>query len=621
MPEKLSRQQRRALERKQNKKTLVEKRTGFSAEEIFDLYEYGRTDLTSETKVAYDKLRAEHDQNKKGFWLPEVLAIKIAGRFIDGLVYFGEAYPVEVNGELQTPKHLFINPNLEVAKSVGDSKGKFISDAIAYDKMEPVDRANYLDWLATGRKDTSYDMAYLQLYFRGLEFRYFMDNSNQDEKSEIAKEIARLVTTFRPYSLFFQDFVRFASLNEVPTNFFDIKDQTIFWRPELTNLIEGGIFARENKPVKSNQIYYTVSNSENTKFAEMRQYYPYLFQKLFEEKLTKLHPEGQKITPPKECLQNIYHSLFGDFTFVKDFNYLGKKIPDIRFCSDINELANDLANSTAKDLADYCHEIDETIENFYDQNQIVFRPESDRNLATFPADEIVKDWIVEHNKNPESFTANDAANFFNHDTDIHTSSKPWFRMVAMLERAGYGIAPDYGLFNCSTWPNNPMVIYQLESSLADRAKCTNRYNTEFLSIYSGITLFRSKEKIPGELLRIIEDQIDIEKKLTVFEKERLLANFEWFKKNRIGNNYVSFMNLFVRAESTKELRKTIKYYVEKGKINIREKLQMIVALYNSQGINASHVVTDFELTGKLREECLTIEQAIKHKVEDLEKKK
>ena len=617
MAEKLSRQQRRALERKQKKESHPVRRTGYTAKEVFDIYESSENGLNLLDNSTTDFLHSESDSTKKGFWIPGELTIEIAGRKIDGLIYFGHAYPIEVQGKVHTPNHLFINPELEVAATVDDSKGTFSSEEISYDTMSPVDRANYLDWLASGKKDISYHHAYLALYFKGLEYRYFMDDSSQYEKSEIEQEIKRLILSFRVYPQAFADLINFALFIDVPAEIFDLKVQTNFSERKQIDLIEGGILLKDNKPVQSNHAYLAMSASDKTEFAEIRIRYPYVFEKLFKEKFTKLHPDGLKGTIPKEFLPCTYRSLSGDFTFVKPIKYLGEKVPDISFCKEIKNATDDIGKTIAVELADYCHEIEQSIENFFDQNQIVFPIENNRNLSKYPADELVKDWIVEQNKKTEDFIAKDVAEFLSYNPDIHFEVKPWYQLVAMLERVGYGIAPDFGLFNCRTDPNNPMVIYQLKSPLADRAKCSNLYNSEFLAIFAGITLFRSKKKFTGKQLKIIEDQIDIENKLTAYEKERLLANFEWFQKNLIGNNYVSQINTFVRSENSEKLRESIKYFVEKGNLNIVEKLQTIVGLYISLGIDIEHVEADFKLTNEIRVELLAIAQRFEKSVEDV----
>ena len=50
-------------------------------------------------------------------------------------------------------------------------------------------RATYLDWLAGGRADASYNPGYMFLYFYGLERRFLVDRPSDDEKREILDEV------------------------------------------------------------------------------------------------------------------------------------------------------------------------------------------------------------------------------------------------------------------------------------------------------------------------------------------------------------------------------------------------------------------------------------------------
>ena len=53
--------------------------------------------------------------------------------------------------------------------------------------MSPRSRATYLEWLASGRSDCSYNAYYMLLYFYGLECRFFLDNPSMAEKREILR--------------------------------------------------------------------------------------------------------------------------------------------------------------------------------------------------------------------------------------------------------------------------------------------------------------------------------------------------------------------------------------------------------------------------------------------------
>ncbi|MGJ8945946.1 TerB N-terminal domain-containing protein, partial [Salmonella enterica subsp. enterica serovar Kentucky] len=80
---------------------------------------------------------------------------------------------------------VYIDPVKPVSE-VGDEKyGSLCTHD--YGKMHPVHRAKYLDWLATGRKDTSCSIYFPILYFFGLERRLLLGNPNLDEKKEIIK--------------------------------------------------------------------------------------------------------------------------------------------------------------------------------------------------------------------------------------------------------------------------------------------------------------------------------------------------------------------------------------------------------------------------------------------------
>lgn len=86
----------------------------------------------------------------------------------------------------------YIDPALPVARAGTDKAGHDMPYWPGYSGIPPRCRATYLDWLASGRSDTSYDPGYMFLYFYGLERRFFMDEPSQDERQDLVEEARRL---------------------------------------------------------------------------------------------------------------------------------------------------------------------------------------------------------------------------------------------------------------------------------------------------------------------------------------------------------------------------------------------------------------------------------------------
>lgn len=156
-----------------------------------------------------------HDANSRpsdgsdaGGWMPSSSGATVAGFEIGGMVYVGTTPMLrkpssESVAYLGTPPMLrklgseslaYIDPSLPVADvRVTRYAKKFAIDA-GYGGLNPGNRASYLHWLENARYNKACNECYVQLYFFGLERRYFFDNSSEDERREILEEVKLLRT-------------------------------------------------------------------------------------------------------------------------------------------------------------------------------------------------------------------------------------------------------------------------------------------------------------------------------------------------------------------------------------------------------------------------------------------
>lgn len=148
------------------------------------------------------------DDSDAGGWMPSSSGATVAGFEVGGMVYVGTTPMLRKPGSesmayLGTPPMLrklgseslaYIDPSLPVADvRVSRYKKKFAIDA-GYGGLNPGNRASYLHWLENARYDKGCNECYVQLYFFGLERRYFFDNSSEDERREILEEVKLLRT-------------------------------------------------------------------------------------------------------------------------------------------------------------------------------------------------------------------------------------------------------------------------------------------------------------------------------------------------------------------------------------------------------------------------------------------
>lgn len=128
-----------------------------------------------------------------GMWIPQGQAVSVGGVTIPGgMVYFGTSLKTH-NGGIDP---CLIDPSKEVAAR-GDYTARDLGSWPSYSNISNMARRAYLNWLADGRCDPAANIAYVYLYFYGLERRALIDITTEPESRNdwplIVKEIWRLV--------------------------------------------------------------------------------------------------------------------------------------------------------------------------------------------------------------------------------------------------------------------------------------------------------------------------------------------------------------------------------------------------------------------------------------------
>ncbi|HEU0165540.1 MAG TPA: TerB N-terminal domain-containing protein, partial [Thermomicrobiales bacterium] len=107
-----------------------------------------------------------------GRWLAQGESIEIQGyRVSGGMIYVGKSLPTQQGG----PEPALIDPDLRVDQHQEDTLGRGLDYWPSYAGISPKERAGYLNWLATGRRNPVVSIGFVFLYFYGLERRFLLD--------------------------------------------------------------------------------------------------------------------------------------------------------------------------------------------------------------------------------------------------------------------------------------------------------------------------------------------------------------------------------------------------------------------------------------------------------------
>ena len=604
---KLSRQQRRALERSQKKSESKTHSTlpyfvygPFKSDEVAQ----HESSAFSHYIRAIDDIHTikESEELWTGGWVNSNTILEFAGRKIPGMVYFGKPPILELEfGETKKMSSLYIDPHLEIAESVGKTKYNMTTVLIDYDKLLPVSRANYLDWLATGKCDERYSEAYMVLYFCGLEWFYFKSEHNdENEKLKVKREIYRLYEKYGlgAFGMMLSKAVAYFEREDFNLGIFETEQVFIRTDRMYNFAIEGGIKTLSNTPLNGFHAYAVLISIHDSKIEPFREVCPYVFEKLFVEKFDQQYPNGLTITKPEGTLTNTYQSEQQKFLINGVVKYAGNEVPDIDYSDQFRNVAIEIGKLVAKELEQYSIDVEFSVDDLLHNDP--YEIESVSIKSETKGDQIIRDWIETQLNQDEGLTVSDIALLMNFELMEESAPQQWYRLKIAFERLGYGIAPDFALWTYHSNPNYPVLIYKSESTPIERVNYCRSYLSVLLAMVTGFILLQPKDANDEQKLLAIAGRIEAREDLTHLESERLITNFKIMRAVPPKADYFNYLLDLNFALDSEFIRETIREYVEVDGSLLTECLDDIMLIYNRTNLDYNDVATDLNLPDHLK---------------------
>ena len=286
------------------------------------------------------------------FWVPSRKSATVAGRAIGGMVYVGVPSTVPDDCFKKECKAL-IDPSLPVARAGDDINGIDVHFRKRYSDMSPRSRATYLEWLASGRSDCSYNAYYMLLYFYGLECRFFLDNPSMAEKREILEEVKRLDSLYRDGSSSLFQLSGFINGARISIGDIAICEPTfkteLFVLPLAMKLALGVRVARGDLLSADWMLSWLYSQPSWRRVLPpdlIRDEFCALFKLRFDERF----PEGLQVKKPGKALKIHYMAGSGEFNVDIMPEFDGKPFPDISGVRKPQGIAQEVADGVMDEL-------------------------------------------------------------------------------------------------------------------------------------------------------------------------------------------------------------------------------------------------------------------------------
>lgn len=477
-----------------------------------------------QTKKAASRYKA----TRRTGWVPSSDAVIVAGRDIGGMVYVGTPPRLNDYG-YQDKCRAYIDPSLSVARSGQDKAGVGMPYWPGYSDISPQCRATYLDWLAGGRSDASFDAGYMFLYFYGLERRFFVDQSNPDAQ-DIVEEVRRLrAIYFDNHSArrYLGEFLDIAMLAETELEALEPVFERQGW--ELPFSLKYAIGARLDKGEKlaadwllSWFICHPESNLR-TAATRCREEFLALFKKRFDARF----PEGLKVAKPRKTLKATYRAASSEFEGMVNPTLNGKPVPDISGLHKPVEIAQEIADEVMDDLAKLSRFLGRNPDARGSLEAQALLPQELWGL--FPSEELnqLKSWAADIVALGGLVQVSDVINRLEGALPDKLTKRQLTGAADALARVGFGFAPDPRFALRSPKIGEPVALFDLGEAVAKLEDVSPEYREALVEAALGSFIAHADGKITKSERRSLLAKASFFSGLSGQEHRRLSANIEW----------------------------------------------------------------------------------------------
>ncbi|MBN9788497.1 hypothetical protein DMP17_07825 [Pseudonocardia sp. TMWB2A] len=533
-------------------------------------------------------------------WIPKGQAVTIAGRTIDGMVYVGT--PPRIGSPYYSEVcRAYIDPSLSVARVGSDKNGDNMSYWPGYSSIPAVCRATYLDWLAGGRQDGSINPGYMFLFFYGLERRFLIDQTSQEEGRDILAEVRRLKKLFseshsaQRYLGEFLDIAGVAGLGEFefddPTLKQIILDNRSWDLPFSLKFALGGLIAK-GAALDAEWVYLWLSCHPERRIRTPAQRCANEFKELFKLKFHALYPDGLKVQQPQSVLADRYKAASGEFEGPLKPALNGEPVPDISGLIEPVLVAQTIADQAMDELDKFSRYLGRNPDGRGTIEAQALLPAELWSL--FPSSELeeLKDWARERVAAGGLVPALNVISRLEGETPEKLGKRNLTGAADALARIGFGMAPDPRFSLRGPKIDEPVVIFELGEPVEQLEDVTPAYRTELFELALATFVAHADSKIVEAERRALREKIEAVSGLTELERKRLYANLEWYLDVPPDMSWLRSKLKDADAEHHLALRAAVVAIAHADSVIQSEEVACIEKIYKALGIDAGLVYAD-----------------------------
>ena len=492
------------------------------------------SDLASfRISVTTEDSEKQNTKNKQpGRWIQPGEAVKV-GKFEihRGFLYVGGQLKASTDYYSDNDPSL-IDPTLRIDVRSPDYAGDQMSYWPSYSRISPQSRAAYIEWLSSDRNDPETYIGYVFLYFYGIERRLLVDDKNggvsDEERKALIQELKRLKNVYGDHRSFGSYVtallshawvVNHKSLEEQPD--YDLlvakRDFTSFFKFLLAKAIQNG------DPVNAElALAWVKSHPEFTLRTPARRC-PLEFDALFRMRYRSKFGDGLKITPTTTRLQLTYHpanqALIG-------YQHIRLDLPDVsRLSAPVKKLMT-LAESCTSELDRFSRYVGRPGNSHDSLGALSLLPTDLISSVSSPQFETFKAWMkTQLSESNGVISVDSILQHFGEDAPLKINKKEAEMLSSIVEKAGFGIAPDVRFHHAKPDIDGKVVLFV--GGHGANFTPSSEFRKVGTILRLGTLVAAIDDHVSDSEVSALHDLIDQNNRLTETEKRSLDAYMLW----------------------------------------------------------------------------------------------
>jgi len=483
---------------------------------------------SSPAAPAHDTRATPRAASREG-WVPKGAHAVVAKRDIGGMIYVGR--PPKINDHGYRDKcRAFIDPSLRVDAWGEDKTGREMPYWPGYSEIPAICRVTYLNWLADGRRDPTYDAGYMFLYFYGLERRFFVDQPEDAEKREIVVEVRRLAALYPQNGSVQRYLGEFIGIAEVALNdtaasepIFDFRG----WQMPFGLMVTiGGKIARDEPLTWDWLLSWLICHPEHYLRTPATRC-PEEFRALFRLRFEQRFPQGLKVTKPRKMLKLQYQAASSEFQADLTPRSDGKPVPDISGLRKPLEIGQEIVDEVTEALDKLSRYLGRTPDGRGSIEAQALLPAELRALFPSEALEQLMAWAASIAEQGGLVPAADVVARIEGARPDKLNKSLLTGAADTLARIGFGLAPDPRFALRAPKIDEPLVIFALGEAVENLEEVSAAYRAALLELALGAFVVQADGVISEPERAALMARIDETAGVSAPERLRLKANMEW----------------------------------------------------------------------------------------------